>query len=91
MDHVSVDLARLLGSLVGDDEDRWHMGLAAYRAIRPLTLGEEAQARTLDRSGVLVSLANWLLWLYRDGRAFDNLTAVARRLSQVVARVEAWR
>ena len=40
LDHVAVDLARLLGSLVEDDEAGWRHGLAAYRAIRPLSACE---------------------------------------------------
>src|SRR5206468_3640782 len=40
VDHVSVDLARLLGSLVGDDADAWQRGLGAYRSVRPLAPDE---------------------------------------------------
>ena len=31
-DHIAVDLARLLGSLVEDDENAWSIGLKAYQS-----------------------------------------------------------
>jgi Ser/Thr protein kinase RdoA (MazF antagonist) len=90
IDHVAVDLARLLGSLIGDVEEEWQIGLSAYRKIRPFRDNEERLARFLDRSGTLVGLTNWLLWLFHDGRRFDNPTKVAQRLGQMVDRVERW-
>ena len=77
-DHVAVDLARLLGSIAGDDPERWATGLRQpYRSVRPLAPDDEALAHVLDRTGVLVGLFNWLKWLYRDGREYDDLAAVA--------------
>jgi len=35
-------------------------------------------------------LANWLIWLYKEHRAFDDRRAVARRLEKLVQRVERW-
>lgn len=90
LDHVAVDLARLLGSLVGDDEHHWQIGLQAYRQLRPLSGAEEELARVLDRSGTLLALANWLVWLFHDGRRYDDADAVARRLTALVQRVAAW-
>jgi Ser/Thr protein kinase RdoA (MazF antagonist) len=87
-DHVAVDIARLLGSLVGDEAAGWAEGLRAYRSIRPLSAQEEALARVLDDTGTAVGVMNWLLWLYRDGRRFDNETGVARRLATLVQRLE---
>jgi Ser/Thr protein kinase RdoA (MazF antagonist) len=89
-DHVSVDLARMLGSLVGDGEEAWSAGLAAYREVRPLSTEEEALARALDRTGVVLGLVNWLRWLYVEERPFADRAAVARRMGALVERVEGW-
>jgi Ser/Thr protein kinase RdoA (MazF antagonist) len=89
-DHVAVDLARLLGSLVGDDGAQIAAGLAAYRQLRSLSSEEEELVRVLDESGTLLGVANWLIWLRRDHRQFEDLPAVARRLGTLVARVECW-
>jgi homoserine kinase type II len=89
-DHVSVDLARMLGSLVGDDPAGWAVGLQAYRRVRPLTADEEGLARVLDRTGTLLGIANWLRWLYHDGRDMEDLSAVRGHLERLLCRVEAW-
>jgi homoserine kinase type II len=90
IDHVAVDLARLLGSLVGDDRQMWAAGLAAYRRVRPLSAEEEALAFALDRTGIVIGAANWLRWLYRDRHAFADREAVARRLAELAGRMERW-
>src|SRR5262249_54349866 len=56
-DHVAVDLARLLGSLVEDDEEGWRDGLVAYSRQRPLSEEDEALARVLDGTGTSVGAA----------------------------------
>jgi homoserine kinase type II len=89
-DHRAVDLARLLGSLVGDDPAGWQCGLRAYRAVIGLSPDEEDLARVLDRTGTLLGLVNWLRWLYFEQRPFEDRPAVARRLSALVERVERW-
>lgn len=89
-DHVAVDLARMLGSLVGDDRESWALGLAAYRSERPLSGEDEELALVLDRTGVVVGASNWLRWLYHDGRRFDDLAGVVRRLAALVERMERW-
>ncbi len=91
-DHISVDLARLIGSLAGDDEQLWKAGLEAYRAVRPLSTADEELARVLDTTGTLLAAANWLRWLYHDrDRRFEDRGAVAERLAALVRRVERWR
>jgi homoserine kinase type II len=90
VDHVAVDLARLLGALVGDDPAGWEQGFRAYRALRPLSAEEEELARVLDRTGSILGVANWLRWLYRERRPFDNLPAAGRRLAALVRRIESW-
>ncbi len=90
VDHVAADLARLLGSLVGDDTTRWEVGLAAYTKHRALSDAERELARVLDRSGTLLGVANWLRWLYHENRPYGDRAAVARRLAVLVERIERW-
>src|SRR5262245_47435243 len=84
-DHVAVDLARLLGSLVPDDTRRSEMALAAYTAVRPLPQPELVSI--LDRTGTAVAVMNWLRWLYHDGRDYSDRNAVAERLAALVRRL----
>lgn len=85
VDHVAVDLARLLGSLVPDEPYRVARALRAYTNVRPLPNPE--LVKLLDRTGVVVGLTNWLRWLYRDGRCYPDRTAVARRIAELVRRL----
>jgi Ser/Thr protein kinase RdoA (MazF antagonist) len=83
-----VDLARLLGSLVREDQAAWRRGLAAYRRLAPLEAEEEALAFALDVTGTILSVANWLRWLYEERRPFSDRSAVAHRLAELVRRLE---
>jgi homoserine kinase type II len=87
VDTVAGDLARMLGSLVGEDSG-WGPGLSAYREIRDLPDEEEALARVLDVTGVILSVATWLHWLLVEGRTFEDETAVRQRLGELLARME---
>jgi Ser/Thr protein kinase RdoA (MazF antagonist) len=87
VDHIAVDLARLLGSLVGNDAVMWRVGLEAYAQVRPLTAQERWLAEVLDRSGVVVAAANWLRWLYLERRIYLDRAAVASRLAELVGRL----
>jgi Ser/Thr protein kinase RdoA (MazF antagonist) len=89
-DHPAADLARLLGSLIGDDAAAWADGLDAYTSVRPLSPDEQALARALDRTGVILGAANWLKWLYHDGRTFADRQLVADRLAGLVRRLDNW-
>src|SRR5262249_48027114 len=91
IDHVAVDLARLLGSMVEDRVKLRAAGLEAYKRVRPLSLQEEELVSVLDETGTLVGLITWLKWLYIDGKQFDDRTAAARRLEMLVKRVESWK
>jgi homoserine kinase type II len=89
VDAVAVDLARLLGSLVADDDAAWQAGLRAYREVRPLSGEEEELARALDVTGTVLGVVNWLRWL-AEGRPFDDAEAVARRLGELLERMGRW-
>jgi Ser/Thr protein kinase RdoA (MazF antagonist) len=88
IDHVAVDLARMLGSLVQNDPSDWRTGLQAYRRFAPLTEREEELAHDLDETGIVIGLANWLRWLYEEKRPFPDRTAVVRRVTELVNRLE---
>jgi len=88
-DHVAVDLARLFGSILEDDARRRDLALDVYHSFRPLTLPERELVHVLDRTGVIVSLCNWLRWL-EEGRSWRNLDAVAGRIETLVKRAGRW-
>jgi Ser/Thr protein kinase RdoA (MazF antagonist) len=88
MDNVAVDAGRLLGSLVPNDPVGWQTGLQAYRRHAPLTAEEEELAHVLDETGVVIGAANWLRWLYEENRLCEQSTAVARRLTALLERLE---
>ena len=90
-DHVAVDLARMLGSLVEDDEEGWRDGLVAYSRQRPLSEEDEALARVLDVTGTIVGAANWVRWLSDPQRTFENRAAAVRRLERLLGRIERWK
>jgi len=86
-DHAAADLARLLGSLVGDDTALWQRGIDAYRAVHPFPDADVALISVLDRTGLVASAANWLRWLYHDQRSYADRQAVAERLRGIVERL----
>ena len=83
---VAADLARLLGSLVGDDVAAWDFALAEYQRVRPLTLSELALIPVLDRSGVLLSAVTWLEWLGPQQRVRGDDPRVMPRLRELAQR-----
>lgn len=90
LDHVAVDVARMLGSLIGDNETGWKTGLDAYRVVRSFSRAEEELAHVLDRTGTLLGAANWLRWLHVEKRSFDDINAAKARLLTLVERMERW-
>jgi aminoglycoside phosphotransferase (APT) family kinase protein len=78
-DHPAVDLARLLGDLIGDDERRFHLGLAAYRAAGGPVEVDEHFVRLLDRTGVVCAVIHWVNEL-TAGSSAPNAEARLTRL-----------
>ena len=88
IDSPATDLARLLGSMAGDDQVLFRAGMNSYLAILPNAVSDPDLVRILDWSGTVLGAANWLIWLYRDHREFEDRTAAARRLRTLVERME---
>lgn len=87
-ENVAADLARLLGSLVGNDARSWEFALNEYQKHRRLTLDELGLMAVLDRSGVLLSGMTWLDWLCLQQRTFAAPERISERLARIVGRME---
>lgn len=87
-ENVSCDLARLIGSLVGDNQADWSTALRAYEDHRRLTADEHQLIRTFDQSGVLMSGLSWLQWICVEGRRFEDQPRVLARLDENLLRLE---
>ncbi len=87
-DTPATDVARLLGSLVGDDQIGWQHGLAAYAEKRQLSVDEVRAVTALDAAGTLLAGCNWIRWIYVDKRQFDNPTQVTSRFARLVERAK---
>jgi len=88
IDTPATDVARLLGSLVGDDEAGWRIGVSAYSTIRPLSTVEEHTAKALDTSSPILAGCNWLRWIRVEGRQFEDRERIIERFRRIVARCE---
>ena len=88
VDSVATDLARLMGSLCGDDSAAWLEALNAFDSVRPLSSGEALLVTAYDRSNVLLSGMSWLEWIYLEGRQFEDRGAICERLDANLARLE---
>ena len=50
-------------------------------------LGELLLARAFDHSTVLMAGLNWVDWIYRQRRTFENRQAIPGRLDDILARL----
>jgi homoserine kinase type II len=81
------DLARLLGDLVGDNEELFAQGLNKYRECRPTFAFSDRFVRLLDRVGIVCSLVGWLLRLSNESPALPTEN-IANRLLHLIVRAE---
>ena len=86
-ENVAADVARLLGSLAGDDAEDWQCGLRAYQEIRPLNADELRLITAFDRSTVLMGGLQWLEWLTLEERVFADPAGVLDRVDEFVERL----
>lgn len=88
-ENVATDLARLLGSLIADDQTAWETALTAYETHRPLSANERALVQALDQSGVLLSAMAWLDRLVLKNEQTAYLPKVLERLDSLRNRLQA--
>jgi Ser/Thr protein kinase RdoA (MazF antagonist) len=86
-DHVASDIARLLGSLAGDEPALWQIGLEAYQRCQGLAESEQLLVQIYNESGMLLSGIHWLQWVFVDGRQFENRQAVLARFDEILSRL----
>ncbi|MEX2114598.1 MAG: phosphotransferase [Pirellulales bacterium] len=86
-ENVAADVARLLGSLAGDERVDWQRGLAAYERYRRLTADEMRLVSVFDRSTVLMGGLQWLEWLFLEERVFTDPAGVLDRVDEFLARL----
>lgn len=84
----ATDLARLLGSFLGNDDERWDVAISAYRGVRPLSDREATLARIIDQSTVLLSGLTWLERLFVHRQNYSNPSRVLDRLRQIASRLD---
>ncbi len=87
VDNVATDVARLLGSMAGDQTLWWNAGAAAYGTVRRLSPEETMLVRAYDLSTVVISGLNWVDWVFCQRRQFADRPAVIRRLDGIVERL----
>jgi len=90
IDSPTVDIVRLLGSMVGDDRDRWRFGLEAYESVRPLRDDEWEAIPYVDSTAVLLAPVNWVRWLYANRSPhplFVDRPTALHRLSRLTQRL----
>ena len=88
IDSVSCDLARCLGSLVGDDQELFQNAILSYQSVTELSPNECKLVEVLDRSSVAMSGLNWLQWLFVENREFESIDAIHYRLSELSKRLK---
>ncbi|WP_254512106.1 phosphotransferase enzyme family protein [Anatilimnocola floriformis] len=86
IDTPLTDIARLLGSLAGDDPALRQIAIDTYSAANPLSAADRDVIDLLDHTGAILAGWNWLEWLYVDGRQFPSLPAVRERFTTLVGR-----
>jgi Ser/Thr protein kinase RdoA (MazF antagonist) len=88
IDTPLTDIARLVGSLVGDDREARQSAFDAYSEIRPLGQDDRRLIDLLDESGLVIGALNWLIWLYVERRDMGPAEPIIRRLDEILKRLE---
>jgi Ser/Thr protein kinase RdoA (MazF antagonist) len=88
IDTPLTDIARLVGSLVGDDNQARDFALSAYSEIRPLSDSDRRLVDYLDESGLVFGALHWLTWLYVERRDMGPIEPIVRRLDEIRRRLE---
>jgi Ser/Thr protein kinase RdoA (MazF antagonist) len=86
-ENVAADVARLLGSMAGDDAESRQAGLKAYEEVRHLSDAEHRLHIAFDQSTVLLGGLQWLEWIYVEGKVFSDYSTILSRMEEFIARL----
>lgn len=87
-DHVSLDFARLRGSLAGDCERLRRIFLAHYRGRGGFSDQALELADGYEQSATLLTGLNWLSWICVENRQFAAMEPVLARIQAITRRME---
>ena len=89
VDAVSLDIATLLGSLVGEDAGAWNYGLKAYQSFRPLSDNERYLTVAFDEAQTFLEGLEYLNAVFLKEEPFTvlQLAEIHRRLKRLVGRL----
>ncbi len=88
MDHIALDISRLLGSTIGDDRPRWQTAIESYSELRRLNPKEIELLPLLDVTATLLGSINWLKWIYVEQRQFESWPNVLKRIQHLRQRLQ---
>ncbi len=88
IDSVAGDIARLIGSLAGDDANLWRECLRTYQKLRPLSPEELQTIGLFDNGGLIAAATNWLRWLFVEQREFADAATTQSRLNNLARRLK---
>ena len=88
VDSVATDVARLLGTMAGDDAKLREAGLSAYQQCRHLSDIELRLVAALDRANVVLTGPQWMEWLLVEQKSFQAMPAVVARLERIRHRLQ---
>ncbi len=87
VDIPEADLARLLGSLAGDESD-WYLGLETYyKQVGSAIAAPYSWLAWLYTSGVTLSVLNWMWWIYVEHRSGPR-QLMHKRLDELITDLE---
>ncbi len=94
-DSVLTDLSRLLGSIAGNDWEKWSEALASYQRIRPLSRQEQNLLGVFDQSNLLLSASGCFQKYIERFSAQDEFSLqqqerLSVRLEEYLARLESY-
>jgi homoserine kinase type II len=87
IDTPATDIARLLRSLVHNDQTEWRSGLAAYSAMRQLSDNESLAVFAIDAANPILAGCNWINWVYVEQREFEQRQQVIEQFRTILTRV----
>ncbi len=89
IDSIACDLARILGGFFGDEATKFQQAIQHYGSLRQLSHVETEIILPINHANLVLSIANWMSWLYVERVQFDSMEQVAARVQKLFRRYNA--